>query len=94
VDAGDGADDGEAEPGPAGTAGSLGAESLERLEEAVHFAGGISVPVLLTDTVASPSVSVVEISTRPPSRLCRMALSTRFATRLSARLGSPVAGAA
>ena len=56
--------------------------------------GGITAPVLPIASVACPPVVAVEISTWPPSRLCRMALSTRFATRLSARLGSPVAGAA
>ena len=35
----------------------------------------------------------VVISTRPPGTLCRSALSTRFATRLSTRRGSPAAGA-
>ena len=39
VDAGDGADDGEAEPVTAGMAHALGAESLERLEQAVYLVG-------------------------------------------------------
>jgi hypothetical protein len=56
--------------------------------------GGMSGPVLLTVRTARPSVMAVEMSIRPPSTLCRMALPSRFATRLSARAGSPVAGAA
>ena len=44
---------------------------------------------LLTEDPTAPAVvSAVEISTWPPDRLCRMALSRRLATRLSARLGS------
>jgi hypothetical protein len=56
--------------------------------------GGISIPVLLTAITARPASCAVEISTRPPATLCRRALSSRFATRLSASLGSPEAGAA
>ncbi len=43
---------------------------------------------------ALPATLTVEIATRPPVTLYRMALSTRFATRLSASLGSPAAAAA
>ena len=63
---------------PAGVPEPPGAEPLRRLEQAVHLVGDDEGPVLLTDTTASPSVMAVETSTRPPSRLCRMALSTRF----------------
>lgn len=50
-------------------------------------------PVLPTEITARPPVLAVEISTRPPATLCRSALSSRLATRLSASLGSPAAGA-
>ena len=50
-------------------------------------------PVLVTDTTACPLSAAVRISTRPPGRLYRTALSTRFATRRSMRAASPAAGA-
>jgi putative ABC transport system permease protein len=55
--------------------------------------GGMRVPVLPTVMTAPAVVRAVLMSARPPGRLCRMALSMRLAIRLSARLGSPVAGA-
>src|ERR1039457_3427297 len=36
--------------------------------------GGINAPVFAIAIIACPPVAAVEISTRPPSRLCRMAL--------------------
>src|SRR6266545_3725613 len=55
--------------------------------------GGITGPVFLTVMVAWPAVAVVAISIRPPAALWRRALSTRFATKLSTRFGSPAARA-
>ena len=47
VGARDRADDGEAEPVPAGVPDSLGAESLEGLEKAIHLVGRTSQICLL-----------------------------------------------
>jgi hypothetical protein len=55
--------------------------------------GGMTGPVLVTRTTARPAAVPVSISAQPPGLLCRMALPTRFATRLSASRGSPSAGA-
>ena len=57
-------------------------------------AGGTVGPVLATETTARPSRVPVLTSTRPPGTLWRSALSSRFATRRSARRGLPAAGAA
>src|SRR6185437_3096243 len=47
----------------------------------------------LPATPPSPACDPVLTWTWPPGTLCRSALSTRFATRLSARLVSPVTAA-
>ena len=73
----------------------LAAKLLEWLEQAASRSGGISVPVLLTDITARPAVlRRRDLDPAAAGTLCRSALSSRFATRLSASLGSPVAGAA
>lgn len=77
---------------PAGVADSLAAESLGWLEEAVDLAGRDERSGVADRYFCTPSGMAVEISTRPPSTLCRMVLPARFMITLSARAGSPVAG--
>ena len=90
----DGSDDGESEPvSVLVMCARPRIEPLEGLEEAIDFAGGMTGPVLVTDSTASPSLAPVTTSTRPSTTLWRTALVSRLATSRSTSRGSPSRGA-
>lgn len=93
VGVGDGVHDGRPEAVSVGMPRSSGVEPREGLEGGGRPQQGDHGSGVLIENRAAPSAVAVAISIHPPGRLYRMALSTRFATTISARRGSPVARA-
>ena len=89
--AGDCRDDGHPQPVAALVAGPLAIGLLERFEQSADLARPDHRAAVGDGQAGTAAVLTAVVTwTWPSGTLCRTALSTRLATRLSARAGSPV----